>query len=317
MTISIVYADSKNYSGIKSYALNLYSDLSKEMDTVLKPIPKIEISIGNKRIGGVISQRLLTCVVRKTDIVHSVSYNLTPHTNVATIHDLYTLTLDLYKNSSKFEKNGHLRFLRRIKDRNIKVIVPSPMIAEDVRKFIDADITVIPTKVFVQPPTANPYPNDNKLHLLTMGEVYNSPFNRKRVFELFEWIKDVEGVELYHIGRMENPEYNNYTKNIHLLGSVNQQTKFNYMAYADKFIFKTLGEGQGFPVMEAMKLDVQTVVNDLPEHRFFLGDKPYYYNTKDEFYEMIWKPKKHGLIEQISQYDNWIEKYKKVYEAIE
>jgi hypothetical protein len=70
------------------------------------------------------------------------------------------------------------------------------------------------------------------------------------------------------------------------------------------------------PVMEAMKLNTQTVINDLPEHRELLGNKPYYYHNKDEFLQMIYKPKQSGLIQQISQYDNWIEKYKKVYNEV-
>ena len=148
-----------------------------------------------------------------------------------------------------------------------------------------------------------------------MGIIEPFP-QRKQIYDLYEWIKDRDDVDLYHIGTVNDKRYINYSKNIHQIDSVSQQDKFNYMAYADKYVFKTLGEGQGYPVMEAMKLNTQTVINDLPEHRELLGDKPYYFHNKDEFLEMIYKSKKSGLVEQISQYDNWIDKYKKVYEEV-
>ena len=68
-----------------------------------------------------------------------------------------------------------------------------------------------------------------------------------------------------------------------------------------------------FIIMEAMKMNTQVVINDIPVHRELLGDKPYYFNSKDEFFYMIYANKKSGLVNQIFQYDNWIEKYLKVY----
>ena len=93
---------------------------------------------------------------------------------------------------------------------------------------------------------------------------------------------------------------------------VSEQDKYNWLKYADKFVFKSLGEGQGYPIMEAMRFGVQPVINELEEFKFLLGDKPYYYHNNEEFLEMIYKPKKDGLVEQIAKYDNWIDRYKKV-----
>ena len=317
--IKIVYSNTKTYNGIKMYSLNLYSDLKKELDVKLKPLPRIEIKLNGKKYGGWTSQRFLAWTAGNADIVHSASHwDLAPHTNVVTIQDLFPLTLEVYREyTTDSRRRYNMRFLKIINEKRIKVIVPNPMIADEVRKFIsNADITVIPSKIFVQLPTANPYPEDNKLHLLTIGEIHGDQPNRKLIYELYDWIKGLDNIDLYHIGKITDSKCLNYANNIHQLGQVDPQTKFNYLAYADKYVFKTLGEGQGYPVMEAMKLGTQPVINDLPEHRFFLGDYPYYYHNKDEFLEMIYKPKKTGLAEQISQYDNWIEKYKKVYEEV-
>lgn len=318
MNIKIVYSKTKTFNGFKTYSLNLYSDMSKQSSEVkLVPLPKIEFNFMGKRVGGWTSQRLFSWTAGKADIVHSTTqWDLTQHTNVVTIHDLFALFERKLFNLNGMALRHYLKTLKRVEKKAKLIIVEGPHIEDQVRRFItNIPIAIIPTKVFVSPGNENPYPNDGKLHLFTMGEI--SPSRpRKKIYELYEWIRNIEGVDLYHAGIIEDKKYLNYAKNIHQLGQISQQAKFNYLQFADKYVFKTIGEGQGFPVMEAMKLNTQVVVNDIPEHRFFLGDKPYYYHDKEEFLDMIWKPKKPGLVEQISQYDNWIEKYLKAYVEI-
>ena len=320
MKIKIAYSNSKHFNGIKAYSLNLYNDLSKEkhLDVKLKPVPKIEITIHKKRVGGWSSQRLLAWTVGDADIVHSTSHwDITPHTNVVTIHDLYPLVESAYFKTSQRAQRFYRKTLNSVQKRAKCIVVEGPHIADQVNSYISGiQIAIIPIKIFAGSATINPYPNDGKLHLVTMGEIHGDLPNRKQIYEIYDWVKGLKDVDLYHIGRITDNRYIGYASNIHQLGAVSQQEKFNYLQYADKFVFKTIGEGQGLPTMEAMRLNTQTVINDLPEHRYFLGDKPYYYHDKDEFLEMIWKPRKSGLVEQITQYDDWTEKYKKVYEEV-
>ena len=136
-------------------------------------------------------------------------------------------------------------------------------------------------------------------------------------FRLFyEYVANKKGIELYHIGSITEKSLINYAENIHQLGVVSEPIKYNWLKYADKFVYKSLGEGQGLPVMEAMRFGVQPIINDLDEFRFLLGDRPYYFHNEDEFLEMIYKQPKTGLFEQITKYDNWIDKYKKVYDEV-
>ena len=313
--ISLIYSNTRNYGGIKAYSLNLFRDLSIAAETELISIPKIEARIGKRKIGGWISQAMLAPFVKANGLVHSTSHwDLLNSTKVVTIHDLFPLVFDY--GISDAARNFYHRKLRKVQAIAKAITVQGPHIKEQVEKYLDLPVHVIQTKVFTEEPeSANPYPDDGKIHLLTMGEIMNEQ-NRKRIFELYEWLKDNPEIDLYHIGRIENAHYRNYARNIHQLGSVSQDAKFAYLKYADKFVFKTIGEGQGIPVMEAMKLGTQAIVNELPEHRFFLGDKPYYYETKEEFLDAIHRPDKSGQREQISQYDNWIEKYMKVYEEV-
>ena len=324
MKIKLIYSNTKTYNGIKAYASNLYEDMAGNMDVNTSvsfvPLPKMEVVMRGKKYGGWTSQRLMAWSVGKADIVHSTSHwDLTPHTNVVTIHDLYPVTEREYFHTSERAMKFYMNTLKKVSERCKFIVVQTKIIEEQVRRYIpDAHISVIPSKIFVNKPTHNPYPNDNKLHLITMGEIHGNLPNRKQIYELYDWVKDLDNVDLYHIGRITDAKYINYAPNIHQLGSVSQQDKFNYMAYADKYVFKTLGEGQGYPVMEAMKLGTQVLINDLPEHRELLGDYPFYYHDKEEFIEKMWYSNKSALDmkEQIMQYDNWIEKYKKVYDEV-
>ena len=312
--IKLVYSNSKSFNGIKLYSLHLYEDLiNSGLSVKLKPLHKIEFTINKKKVGGWLSQRLFTFLIGNAKIVHSTSHwDISKYTNITTIHDLIPL-LEKDFNISTMARNYYMHILNTVKKQVKVIIVPSNYVKSQVESVIkDIHIEVIPSKIFVKDAIKNPYPVDNKLHLLTIGEIRNG-FNRKQIFELYDWLKDNEYIDLYHIGKIEDTRYINYAKNIHWLGSVSEQDKFNYLKYADKFVFKTIGEGQGFPVMEAMKMNTQVVINDIPVHRELLGDKPYYFNSKDEFFYMIYANKKSGLVNQIFQYDNWIEKYLKVY----
>ncbi len=323
MNIKIVQYPTKTYNGIRAYSNNLYNDIiayekaNNLCDNInLKNLPKIELNFKGKLIGGYISSDLLSFTVGKGDIIHSTSQSaMTSHTNVVTIHDLiHLLYSDKFHTPSNIVKR-QLKQLERIKESAKHIIVLSPHVEKQVKKYIsNIPISTIVSKIFVDRPTKNPFPNDGKIHLITIGEIYEG--SRKQINELYLWLRDNSEIDLYHIGKIADKAYINYAKNIHALGSVSQQEKYNYLAYADKFVFKTFGEGQGMPTMEAMKLNTQVIVNDIEDHRILLGNKPYYYSTKDEFFEAIYKPKKQGLVEQISQYDNWIEKYLKVYKQV-
>ncbi len=321
--INLITTKSSDYTGIGFYSENLYMDLFiKGFDCGLVEIPKYEINIRNRKIGGWKSQELFLKYYHASGINHSTSHwVITPKTNIITIHDLFPLTMEELKVPDSI-KQLHLKKLKKINKNNI-VIVPSIEIKNQILQFLPAaDIKVITSKIFTfsnyyHKRIKNPYPDDDKLHLITMGEIHGNLGNRKQITDIYDYVKGNNDIELYHIGKITDNRYVNYAPNIHQLNNVPEKVKLSYLKYADKFVYKTLGEGQGFPTMEAMKLNIQPIINDIPIHKELLGDKPYYFHNKDEFLEMIYKPKKDGLVEQITQYDNWISKYKKVYEVVQ
>lgn len=328
MNIGILYSDTKNYNGIREYASNLYYGLQNKVDVKMLPIKKLEVKIGNKKIGGFISSEIYQYIKKLGkgyDITHATSHwIINNYTNVATVHDIFKISMPIVFRISNVEKNYYLKYFKKLEDMKA-IFVLSNYVKKDLSHYVkNTNIFSIPMgtpidyqKNFIEQDLGikleNPFTN-NKLHLVTMGEIHKSN-NRKKIWELYDFVKDLPDVELYHIGYVTD-EFKNYAKNIIQLGFVGTIQKIEYLMYADKFVFDTYAEGQGIPVMEAMKLNTQVIINDIPIHRELLEDKPYYFHNKDEFIDLIYKDKKQGLIEQIKKYDNWINEYLKIYEAI-
>ncbi len=320
MKAAILYEEKKGYNGIKEYSQWLYDGLSDSLFPSFIPIKSIEIKIGNKRLFGDTTKKLYNKFMnlKKYDIVHQTSFfNLNKYADITTVHDIFPLTLDAYKKTGYtiiYYKNA-LEKIKKLK----AIIVPSNVVKKDLESYIDTgNVYVIPTGIpDLNNNYKNPYPDNNKMHLVTVGSIYlKNRKGRKRIEELFKFVKQLPDVELYQIGNIDDPEYVNYSENIINLGFVDEYTKYSYLKYADKYVYYTYNEGEGFPAMEAMKLNTQVLVNDIPVHHEILGDKAYYFNDFDEFIDNLYKPKKPGLVEQISQYDNWIEKYIKIYNEI-
>ena len=123
--INLITSKSSDYTGIGFYAENLCMDLFlMGFDSEIKEIPKYEINIRNRKIGGWKSQELFLKYYHASGINHSTSHwVITPKTNIITIHDLFPLTLKEL-NVPDSIKQLHLKKLGMINQNNI-VIVPS------------------------------------------------------------------------------------------------------------------------------------------------------------------------------------------------
>lgn len=320
MEVSIIFAKSKTMQGIYRYSVNLIEDLQKEGITIRPhPVKKIEIHIRGKPIGGWISQEFFMKFEKfNTKVVHSTSHwLLSSKTNVVTVHDIMPLVYPEIYNLSPGLKGFYNSALNRIKDK--KVIVQTNVVKETLLPYIKEDqIYVIPSAVRkMEPSGKNPYPNDGKIHLFTLGEFGV----RKRFDVLYDYVRGEENVTLYHIGGVTYKKYyeecmKNKPENVIYLGYKDGTTVADYMKFADYFVFNTINEGQGYPPMEAMLLNTQPVLNELPIFKETMGDMPYYYDDKESFLKCIHSPKKSGLEEYIKRYDGWAKEVIKVYESI-
>ena len=265
------------------------------------------------------SQRVFLQTLRRTDadLVHSVSiWMISPNTNIVHAHDIFPLQYADHFGLTNTTKRFYYHVLKQAREVD-RVVVESNVVKESLLPygFDESKIVKITTKIPL-PETIgpNPYTNDGKMHLFTLGEFGK----RKRFDVLYKYMSFFKEADLYHIGRVVyQPYYEQCMRekpdNVHYLGYKRESEMRGYMKYADAFVYNTLNEGQGFAPMEAMRLDVKTVVNNMPIFHEMLGNKAYYYNSVWEFIDACHKPKPSGLPEQIAQYDNEIEKTIQLY----
>ncbi len=317
--IGIITDRTDRFTGITKYSLNLYRELSKHINVELHQSPKIEFKIKNKAIGGDLSFKVLATLRNyKADLTHAVAPRVAnSNTDIVTVHDVFHLTMPQVSKRGKSTPKMVRDYTKKLSEMKA-IIVQSNAVKNDLENYSGSTpIYVIPTAVpKYMGELKNPFPDDGKIHLVTLGDILPHRY-RKRIEELYDFVKNNTEVDLYHIGKLSNPKYVNFAPNIHYVGAqISEQLKYSYFKYADKFVFYSLGEGQGYPVMEATRMGAQPVVNEIPVHKEFLGDSAHYFSDKDTFLEAVLKPNKHGLEEKISKYDNWIEKYIEVYREI-
>lgn len=94
-----------------------------------------------------------------------------------------------------------------------------------------------------------------------------------------------EGVELYIIGGKNAifgaTEVENETDNIHWLGRVSDEELKKYYQNAYAFIYPSLYEGFGIPVLEAMSMGCPVIASDIPVLHEVCGDAALYTNPYD------------------------------------
>lgn len=71
---------------------------------------------------------------------------------------------------------------------------------------------------------------------------------------------------------------------IKFLGAISEDEKKNYMAHCEIFVFPSIAEGFGLPVIEAMTLGKKTLLSNLTSLPEIGGQLSYYFDTFDEEY---------------------------------
>ncbi len=319
MRINIIHTIPKEMNGVYRYSSGLINGLrNNEMIDVKEIIPlERSFSIYRKNIGKWMGRKLLYFQALRGNIVHSTNpFLLTKNTNIVTIHDISSLI-------NKYKEDAFVNYFKKIIDKCSKIdtiISHTKYVKKTLLnysdKFQDVNIKVIPIGVEMKDPIGkNPYPNNNKLHLFSLGNFGS----RKRFDRIYSYVANMEDVELYHIGSQTFPgKYSECisSNNVHYLGYRDNNTISLYMKYADRFILDSIDEGYGLPPLEAMVFDVQPIVSDIPVFHETMKDKAYFFNDEESFTKAILSPKHNGLSEFVSQYNDWIQKYISVYEEM-
>lgn len=224
-----------------------------------------------------------------------------PKNSIVMIHDIaYELFPEAY---SKFHRN-YLRFTTKYALKHAKkIIVPSENTKQDILRFYKTN----PEKIFViyhgidnlqspishlpclpagrQSPISNlpclpagrQFPNFNSPYFLYVGrlELKKNILGILRAFDLFK-AEHKSSHKLILIGKdgfgsdkiKDAVSRHRFRNDIIVMGWVDQDKKDSFLANADVFIFPSLYEGFGFPILEAQSLDVPVItsyISSMPE----------------------------------------------------
>ncbi len=108
---------------------------------------------------------------------------------------------------------------------------------------------------------------------------------RKNFPRLLEAFKDIEGCKLLIVGGAnkvfaQNQEFRK-GKNIEFLGRVSDEELIHLYQGAEAFVFPSLYEGFGLPVVEAMCVECPVIASDIPVLREVCGKAAIYFNPYD------------------------------------
>ena len=160
---------------------------------------------------------------------------------------------------SEFSKKEILRFYPFIKEENISIAYN----AADDKFFHFQSQDCAPVKPFA----------------LTVSSL--DP--RKNFVRLIEAFKDIKDLSLYIVGShnrifTQNDSMTATTDTIRFLGRVSDEELVRLYNQATCFLFPSLYEGFGLPVIEAMKCGCPVLVSDIPVLREICGEAAIYFN---------------------------------------
>lgn len=282
----LIYPFTRRMTGIRRYSEKIIAALERT-GTHVNPhrIRKVEFSLRGKPVGGVVSQKFFSIFTRTgCPVVHSLSPDvIMKQTNIATIHDLIPFTQrDMFMKTRR-ERAGYRLMFGRLGE--LTLIVQTQVTKSQLRQLGIDESRVEVCGASIQDnfrPSSNPspYPDDGKKHILTVGD-----FNpRKRFDVIYRAVNELEGVELYHIGPVNN-WVNRYRElrsiadesgKVHMLGTVQDSTLIDYFTHSDLFVYATADEGAGYPPAEALACGTKVLLNPIDVFRELYGDDVFY-----------------------------------------
>jgi glycosyltransferase involved in cell wall biosynthesis len=206
---------------------------------------------------------------------------------VITVHDL-NFMYDDAKMPSK--KNKYLQQLQQKIDRSDVVTAISEYTKADLLKCIDMkgkEVSVIyngcniPTHIT---PSKPDFINENEPFLFTLGTI-----TTKKNFHVLPAllagnnykliIAGITQEEIYREKIIQQATLWNVSDRVILPGPVSEKEKWWLLQHCQAFVFPSLSEGFGLPVIEAMYFGKPVVLSNLSSLPEIGGDAAYYFNT--------------------------------------
>jgi glycosyltransferase involved in cell wall biosynthesis len=228
------------------------------------------------------------------DIYHGLSneipFKRNPSTRyVCTIHDLIWIKLpQLYNPIDRFIYTQKLKYACKYAD---VLIATSQQTADDLMyemkvpakkiKVIYQTGPDVPQGINSEPPLAEPY----FLYVSTFEERKN----HLTLLKAFYAIKNRQQHKLVFAGKTgptltkikQYIEKNGLQTEVKILENIAQADKFWWLKHAQAFVYPSIYEGFGIPLIEAMKVHTPIVASNIPVFKEIAGDDALYFDPTD------------------------------------
>lgn len=241
---------------------------------------------------------------RKFDVwhaTHQTSWYMPPANRkikrVLTIHDLNFL----YEEKSAVKRSNYLKKHQRNIDLADHIVAISEFTKNDVLKYLKVDkpITVIYNGCLVEtfPEYESPNYRPLKPFLFSLGTV-----NEKKNFHVLPCLLQDQDMELLIAGKADGSYSTQILKEarkykvedrVKILGAISKEDKYWYYKNCKAFLFPSIAEGFGIPVIEAMNFGKPVFLSTATSLPEIGGPLAYYFENFDP--NMMRKVFKNGI----------------------
>jgi glycosyltransferase involved in cell wall biosynthesis len=254
--------------------------------------------------------------------------------NVLTIHDLNSI----HEQLPQKKIDSYLKKIQRNIDRADHVVTISHFVMEDVKKHLDlrnktASVVLNGCDLASYPGFDKPAYRPQRPFIFSIGSV-----NAKKNFHVLPALLHGNDFELIIAGPTFDDEYKKkileeaalyqVTDRVKLVGSISGEDKYWYYNHCTAFLFPSLAEGFGLPIVEAMSAGKPCFISDrtsLPEVGgalcyYFHNFEPVYMQTI--FNDGLLHYQSHDLTDAIKKHaatlssDNAAKNYLQVYRSL-
>lgn len=296
------YKNIKKRTGVENYSYFLINELLKlDSDNIVLISPN-KLKLDVKQIN-IPFKRLWTQIRLSWEIIKNKKIQnlfipshlmpiFYPKNTIITIHDL---AFKRYPKSYSFLNRIYLNWGAKFAVKHAKsIICPSKITKNDLIKFYKAD----KEKIHVIPLGFNKINKNNKSNILKTYKLQNKKYflyigrieekkNLKILIEVFnELIKSEKNINLVLAGKIglngEKILSNIKQKNIIHTGYISESDKEELLKNAFAFVFPSLFEGFGLPILEAMQANLPIIASNIPSSIEILKKNALFFNINDK-----------------------------------
>lgn len=228
------------------------------------------------------------------DIYHGLSNEIPFKLNhstkyICTIHDLIWLKYpDTYK---KIDRNIYTKKLKHACTHSDMLIATSKQTANDLHEIMDIPKDRI--RVVYQSGNEIPHNISRTSPIDEPYFFYLSSFQKRknhlRLVQAYSNIKDKTNRLLVLAGK-EGETFNEVKRfisdnklqsDVVILSNLNEIEKYQWLKHADAFVYPSIDEGFGIPLIEAMQLGTPLLLNDIPVFKEIAEDTAEYFSLSE------------------------------------